>query len=161
MIISAKSLLDMNLNPTRADVKQAIRGNLCRCTGYKKIEDAILMAAEFFREKKQVPPAPKTLHMDEHAKRIDGVTVYGDFTAKHRAAIVSLNIRDWDSAEVSDVLYADYGIATRPGAHCAPRLHEALGTVRQGAVRFSFSVFNSEDEVDMAIQAVKELAQSK
>ena len=71
MIISAKSLLDMNLNPTRADVKQAIRGNLCRCTGYKKIKDAILMAAEFFREKKQVPPAPKTLHMDEHAKRID------------------------------------------------------------------------------------------
>ena len=73
----------------------------------------------------------------------------------------ALNICDRDSAEVSDVLYADYGIATRPGAHCAPRLHEALGTVRQGAVRFSFSVFNSEDEVDMAIQAVKELAQSK
>ena len=73
----------------------------------------------------------------------------------------ALNICDWDSAEVSDVLYADYGIATRPGAHCAPRLHEALGTVRQGAVRFSFSVFNSEDEADMAIQAVKELAQSK
>ena len=97
----------------------------------------------------------------ESVRHIDGVTVYGDFTAKHRAAIVSLNIRDWDSAEVSDVLYADYGIATRPGAHCAPRLHEALGTVRQGAVRFSFSVFNSEDEVDMAIQAVKELAQSK
>ena len=51
----------------------------------------------------------------------------------------ALNICDWDSAEVSDVLYADYGIATRPGAHCAPRLHEALGTVRQGAVRFSFT----------------------
>ena len=97
----------------------------------------------------------------EGMRHIDGVTVYGDFTAKHRAAIVSLNIRDWDSAEVSDVLYADYGIATRPGAHCAPRLHEVLGTVRQGAVRFSFSVFNSEDEADMAIQAVKELAQSK
>ena len=52
------------------------------------------------------------------------------------------------------------GSAAR-GAHCAPRLHEALGTVRQGAARFSFSVFNSEDEADMAIQAVKELAQSK
>ena len=71
MIISAKSLLDKNLNPTRSDVKQAIKGNLCRCTGYKKIEDAILMAAEFFREKTPIPPAPKTLHMDEHAKRID------------------------------------------------------------------------------------------
>ena len=71
MVISAKSLLDVNLNPTRADVKAAIRGNLCRCTGYKKIEDAIMMAAEYFREKKPIPPAPKTLHMNEHAKRID------------------------------------------------------------------------------------------
>ena len=71
MIISAKSLLDANLNPTRADVKQAIKGNLCRCTGYKKIEDAILLAAEFFREKKEIPLAPTTLHMNEHAKRID------------------------------------------------------------------------------------------
>ena len=95
----------------------------------------------------------------EGMRHIDGVTVYGDFTAKHRAAIVSLNIRDWDSAEVSDVLYADYGIATRPGAHCAPRLHEALGTVQQGAVRFSFSVFNTEEEIDSAIAAVTELAQ--
>ena len=73
MVISAKSLLDVNLNPTRKDVKEAIKGNLCRCTGYKKIEDAILMAAEFFREKKEIPAAPKTLHMNEHAKRIDAV----------------------------------------------------------------------------------------
>ncbi len=71
MIISAKSLLDQNLNPSRADVKKAIRGNLCRCTGYKKIEDAILMAAEFFREKKKIPAQPETLHMNEHFKRID------------------------------------------------------------------------------------------
>ena len=84
MVISAKSLLDVNLNPTRADVKAAIRGNLCRCTGYQKIEDAILMAAEFFREKKPIPPAAKTLHMNERAKRIDaaekvnGTGIYAD-----------------------------------------------------------------------------------
>ena len=71
MIISAKSLLDVNLNPTRAEVKQAIKGNLCRCTGYKKIEDAILMAAEFFREKKAIPAPPTSLKMDQHAQRID------------------------------------------------------------------------------------------
>ena len=71
MIISAKSLLDVNLNPTRTDVKKAIKGNLCRCTGYKKIEDAILMAAEFFRESKAIPAPPKTLRMDQHAQRID------------------------------------------------------------------------------------------
>ncbi|MBP5160124.1 MAG: selenium-dependent xanthine dehydrogenase, partial [Lachnospiraceae bacterium] len=71
MIISAKSLLDVNLNPTRTDVKAAIKGNLCRCTGYKKIEDAILMAADFFREHREIPAPPKSLHMNEHAKRID------------------------------------------------------------------------------------------
>lgn len=71
MIISAKSLLDTNLNPTRTDVKKAIRGNLCRCTGYKKIEDAILMAADYFRENKEIPLPPTTLHMNEHVKRMD------------------------------------------------------------------------------------------
>ena len=91
-------------------------------------------------------------------RHIDDVTVYGDFSPSQRAAIVALNIRDYDSAEISDVLSADYGIATRPGAHCAPRMHKALGTVQQGAVRFSFSVFNTEEEIDAAISAVSELA---
>lgn len=94
----------------------------------------------------------------ECVRHIDGVTVYGDFSPSQRAAIVALNIRDYDSAEIADVLSADYGIATRPGAHCAPRMHEALGTVQQGAVRFSFSVFNTEEEIDAAIAAVAELA---
>ena len=94
----------------------------------------------------------------EGVRRIDGVTIYGDFSPSQRAAIVALNIRDYDSAEIADVLSADYGIATRPGAHCAPRMHEALGTVQQGAVRFSFSVFNTEEEIDAAIAAVAELA---
>ena len=109
----------------------------------------------------------ETIHQKEQAlmrrfyegvQHIDGVTVYGDFTSPRRAAIVALNIRDYDSAEIADVLSADYGIATRPGAHCAPRMHEALGTVQQGAVRFSFSVFNTEEEIDAAIAAVAELA---
>ena len=94
----------------------------------------------------------------ECVRHIDGVTVYSDFSPSQRAAIVALNIRDYDSAEIADVLSADYGIATRPGAHCAPRMHEALGTVQQGAVRFSFSVFNTEEEIDAAIAAVAELA---
>lgn len=97
--------------------------------------------------------------------KIDGVKVYGDFswvgdgkpTMQH-AAIVSLNVKDYDSGEVSDALSNDYGIATRPGAHCAPRLHIALGTKHQGAVRFSFSYFTTKEELDAAISALKEIA---
>lgn len=90
-------------------------------------------------------------------KSIDNVNVYGDFGREH-AAIVTLNIGDLDSGEVADTLFEDYGIATRAGAHCAPRLHRALGTEKQGAVRFSFSYFNTEEEIDSAIQALREIA---
>ena len=94
----------------------------------------------------------------EGVKDIDGVTVYGDFS-RMRSPVVALNIRDYDSSAVSDELSEDYGIATRPGAHCAPRMHMALGTREQGAVRFSFAYFNTCDEVDAAINAVREIAQ--
>lgn len=89
---------------------------------------------------------------------IPGVTVYGDFSEKERVPIVSLNIEDFDSAEVSDELLTEYGIATRAGGHCAPLMHEALGNVEQGAVRFSFSHFNTQEEVEKAISAIRELA---
>lgn len=89
---------------------------------------------------------------------VPGVTVYGDFAAEKRGAIVTLNIGEYDSGAVSDELSEVYDIATRAGAHCAPRMHEALGTVEQGTVRFSFSWFNTEEEVDTAIRAVRELA---
>ena len=90
-------------------------------------------------------------------KSIENVTVYGDFDRDH-AAIVTLNIGDLDSGEVADALFEEYGIAVRAGAHCAPRLHQALGTKEQGAVRFSFSYYNTEEEIDRAICAVNEIS---
>ncbi len=94
----------------------------------------------------------------EGAANTPGVTVYGDFSSWDRAPIVTLNIRDYDSSQVSDVLAQDYGIATRAGAHCAPRLHRALGTVERGAVRFSFGWMNTEEDTDAALAAVREIA---
>ena len=97
----------------------------------------------------------------EKVSQIPGITVYGDFSTKNRCSIVALNIRDYDSGLVSDVLARDYNIATRPGAHCAPLMHQALGTVAQGAVRFSFSHFNTEEEIHIAVSALQELAQEE
>lgn len=94
-------------------------------------------------------------------KDIPGVKVYGDFETELRCPIVTLNIGDYDSSEVSDELLMTYGISTRPGAHCAPLMHEALGTVEQGAVRFSFSHYNTDEEIETAIRAIKELAEEE
>lgn len=97
----------------------------------------------------------------EGVRGIEGVQVYGDIAEEpmpKRSAIVALNIWDYDSSAVSDDLASRFGIATRPGAHCAPLMHKALGTVEQGAVRFSFGWFNTAEEVDKAIAAVAEIA---
>ena len=90
-------------------------------------------------------------------KEIPGVKIYGDFGTEIRCPIVALNLRDYDSAQVSDELFMTYDIAVRPGAHCAPLMHQALGTVEQGAVRFSFSHYNTIEEVDFAVKAIQEL----
>ena len=97
----------------------------------------------------------------EAVREIPGITVYGDFSSFNRCPIVTLNIRDYDSGEVSDALSEQYGIATRPGAHCAPLMHKALGTVEQGAVRFSFSHYNTKEEITIAVAALRELAQEE
>lgn len=85
---------------------------------------------------------------------IPGVITYGDFDQPDRCAIVSINIEGMGSGDVSDILMSDFGIATRPGAHCAPLMHRALGTEEQGVVRFSFGWNNTDDEVESALCAI-------
>ena len=94
----------------------------------------------------------------ERIRDLPNVTLYGDPEMAPRAPIVALNIGSEDSARIADILWEDYGICVRAGAHCAPLMHKALGTVRQGVVRFSFSYFNTEAEVLLAAGAVRDLA---
>jgi selenocysteine lyase/cysteine desulfurase len=100
-----------------------------------------------------------TARLVEGLSAIPGVTLYGDPDLTRRVAIVSMNLSGWDSGELSDQLWEGWQIATRPGAHCAPLMHTALGTQETGAVRFSLSHFNTEAEVDTVLEAVSTLAQ--
>lgn len=91
--------------------------------------------------------------------RLPGVRVYGDFSTQLRAPVVSLNIGEEASGTISDLLSTEYDICTRSGGHCAPLMHEHFGTRQQGMVRFSFSYFNTEEEIMEGIRAVRELAE--
>ncbi len=122
----------------------------------------LLAAVEYIRQ-----VGRETIHNHEMAlmrqflagvRAIDGVTVYGDFSGD-RAPIVTVNLAGWDSGQVADILAEDYEIAVRPGAHCAPRLHKALGTVDTGAVRFSFGWSNTREEVETALVAIRSIMQ--
>ena len=90
---------------------------------------------------------------------ISDLKLYGDIDAPLRTPIISLNICNMSSASVSDILWEDYEICVRAGAHCAPLMHKTFGTEKQGAVRFSFSCFNTEAEIDTAIRAMHEIAE--
>lgn len=89
-------------------------------------------------------------------KELPHIKIYGDFSKKERCPIVTLNIDNYDSGDIAEELL-NYGVATRAGGHCAPLMHEALGTIKQGAVRFSFGYFNTEEEVDEVIKIIKNI----
>ena len=97
----------------------------------------------------------------EEIQGIPGLTLYGTDDLQQRVPTAALNIGSCDSGYVSDWLYENYGIAVRSGAHCAPLMHEALGTREQGAVRFSFSHVLTEEEVRIAAQALREFAEEE
>lgn len=94
----------------------------------------------------------------EEVNRIDGIITYGTTYNGLYSGVVSLNVGNIPSSEISLKLYDKYGIATRSGAHCAPLLHEYFHTKEQGMVRFSFSSFNTKKELQIAVSALKEIA---
>ena len=89
-------------------------------------------------------------------QELDGVTLYGDFSGD-RAPVVALNLAGWDPAAAADELSQEYDIAVRPGIHCAPRMHRALGTQDTGCLRFSFGWYTTEGDIDAALAALKEM----
>jgi len=90
---------------------------------------------------------------------ISGLTAYGPPPGVKRSPVVTVNFADMDPGEVAMLLDAEYGIAVRAGFHCSPLAHNLMGTGDNGGVRFSFSSFNTTEEVDMALEALAHISQ--
>lgn len=93
---------------------------------------------------------------------VDGLTLYGPQGVKHRTGVFSIRIEGYDPHELATVLETSYGILTRPGIHCAPLAHEAIGTAATGGtVRFSFGPFVSKQDVSYATDALAQIAAAR
>ncbi len=93
-------------------------------------------------------------------KDIDGVTLYCQEDLTNHISVFLFNIDGFEAMNTSTLLDVDYNIASRSGLHCAPLVHEQLGTDKiHGAVRFGIGPFNTEEEIQSAIAAVKEISE--
>ena len=99
-----------------------------------------------------------TKYFIEETSKIEGIKLYGPCDVKKQAAVVSLNIKDYDSSEIAYILDEQYDIMVRPGLHCAPLAHKTIGTLDQGVIRFSFSPFNTLEEIEYGIKSLREIA---
>jgi selenocysteine lyase/cysteine desulfurase len=88
---------------------------------------------------------------------LQNINILGPKIGKPRTGIVSFVMKEIDSAELTFILDQHFGIAVRAGFHCAPLAHISAGTDKTGAVRVSFSHFNTTDDVDYFIDAVKQI----
>ncbi len=125
----------------------------------------LFAAVKYLKEKNIITLHKKALEVSQYfyskLSEFEGIKFYGDYSAKNRAAIVSFNIGNMDSALIGKSLISDHNISTRVGTHCAPLLHIAFGTDKQGMVRFSFSHNNTFEEVDIAVEALKNIINTK
>jgi cysteine desulfurase family protein len=99
-----------------------------------------------------------TRRLIDGLRAIDGVTVYGGLDAKRQTATVSFNIGGMAPSEVGLLLDERYSIMCRVGLHCAPAAHRTMGTFPGGTVRFALGAFNTPEEVEEGVEAVRELA---
>ncbi|MGQ9608465.1 MAG: aminotransferase class V-fold PLP-dependent enzyme [bacterium] len=89
---------------------------------------------------------------------IPNVKVFDNLDDSLRTPVVSFRIEGWEVEEVGYILSQSFGIISRTGLHCAPLIHKAIGSFPDGTIRFSLSGFNTESEVEIAVDAVRRIA---
>lgn len=92
--------------------------------------------------------------------KYENIRIIGRRDTKDRLAVISVDFKGEDNSEIAHVLSSNFGIATRVGLHCAPSAHQSFGTYETGTVRFSFSSFNTDEEIDYTLDAIGKIMDS-
>jgi len=92
---------------------------------------------------------------------LDTVELYCAEDLKDHVGLITANVIGMDPGDAGAILDADFGIAVRVGLHCAPLVHEGIGTFPRGGVRFSLGPFNTTDDIDLALEAIGEINRSR
>lgn len=144
MVICAKALLDKNPSPSKDDVKAAIKNNICRCTGYKKIEDAIFLAADIFREGLEIEKPVYTgllgenMHRVDAEAKIDGTAKYADDFYMENMLIGSALRSEYPRARVLSI---DTSEAKKvAGVVCVMTAEDIPGTRKVGHLKRDWDV---------------------
>lgn len=101
--------------------------------------------------------AALTVYALRKLSELDGITLYGPRDNKSRVGVISLNIMDIPSPKIGHILDEKYGIMVRTGLHCAPCAHRTIGTVDRGTVRLGLGFFNTQEDIDLFVEAVQEI----
>jgi len=149
---------DEDVQPTQSPEKYE-SGNL-NLAGIAGLHAGLGYLAEKTVEQIQQHEQQLTQSLRDALTAMDSVKLYGPADAAQRVGVVSFNIQGYDCREVASMLDTAYSIQCRAGVHCAPRMHAAMGTLPEGAVRFAPGPFNTRAQIDTAIEAVQEISES-
>lgn len=144
MVMCAKALIDKNPSPTPEDVKYAIRNNLCRCTGYKKIEEAILLAAEIIRENREITNPVSTGLLGESMNRVDasakalGEAKYADDFYMDGMVYGSALRSEYPRAEILSIDKSE--AESMDGVLCVMTAEDIPGTQKVGHLKHDWDV---------------------
>ncbi|MGM8365460.1 aminotransferase class V-fold PLP-dependent enzyme [Virgibacillus sp. W0181] len=117
-------------------------------------------ALTLYEQRKSINVPRETILINrlvEGLKKIDGITYYGPLEGEERMPVAAFNVLNVSSQEIAMVLDSHYDIAVRGGLHCNPLEHQTIGTTKQGVIRASVGVYNTEEEVDIFLRAIKEI----
>lgn len=139
------------------EMPEALEAGTVNTVGIAGLGAAVRVLERWGMANIQAHEARLTARLLAGLEDLKGVKVQGTTDPRRRVAVVSLTMQGWEPVDLGAALDSSFGIAVRPGLHCAPLAHRTLGTYPRGAVRLSPGCLTTEGDVDQALAALCEL----